>query len=126
PDLVRRVASLPGVRGVSASLYKPGTSGTIRELIAPAGETAILERGVSSDLTPVAPGFFDAVGIRLVRGRDFAWSDHSHAAAVAVVSESLARRLFGGRDAIGQRVRIGLQADRPAVAVGGIPADARP
>ncbi len=125
PNLLRRVAELPGVRGVSASLYKPGTSGTLRELVAAGGETAILERGISSDRTPVAPGFFDAVGIRLVSGRDFAWSDRSQAPRVAILSQSLARRLFAGRDPIGQRIHIGLQPDRPDAEVIGIAADAR-
>jgi putative ABC transport system permease protein len=125
PDLLRRVAALPGVRRVSASLLNPGTGGAYSELVAPGGESAMLERGVLSQRTPVSPGFFDAVGIQLVQGRDFAWSDRSRSARVAILSESLAKRLFADRAAIGQRVRIGLQPDVPALEVVGVAADAR-
>jgi len=125
PDLIRRVAALPGVRHVSASLLKPGTGGAYSELVAPVGETAILERGVLSQRTPVAPGFFETVGIAIVKGRDIAWTDASRARRVAIVSESLAKRLFGERDAIGQRLNVGLQPERTDLEVVGIAADAR-
>jgi len=125
PDLIRRVAALPGVRHVSASLLKPGTGGAYSELVAPLGETAILDRGVLSQRTPVAPGFFETVGITIVNGRDIAWSDNSRARRVAIISESLARRLFGERNAIGQRLNVGLQPERNDLEVVGIAADAR-
>ena len=125
PDLLRRVAAVPGVGRVSASLLKPGTGGAYLDLVAPAAETAILERGAPSQRTPVAPAFFDAVGIPIVKGRDFTWRDNSRAGRVAILSESLARRLFGERDPIGQRVNVGLQPERRDVEVIGVAADAR-
>src|SRR5262249_7744844 len=125
PELLRRVAALQGVRTVSASLLKPGTGGAVRELVAPIGEPAILERGVSSQKTPVAPGVFAAGRVPVVRGRALRWSGRSSAQRVAILSESLARRLFGGREAIGQRLRMGLQPQDPALEVIGIVSDAR-
>jgi predicted permease len=125
PDLLRRVATLPGVRGVSASLLKPGTGGAFSELVAPSGETAMLERGVLSQKTPVSPGFFAAVGIQLVKGRDFSWSDRSRGRRVAILSESLAKRLFEDRDVIGQRLQMGLQPEPQDLEVIGVAADAR-
>ena len=125
PDLLGRVAALPGVRSVSASLLKPGTGGAFTELIAPAGETAVLERGIASQRTPVSPGFFAAVGIPLTKGRDFSWSDRSRADRVAILSQSLATRLFGEREAIGQRLRVGLQPGPQDPVVIGVAADAR-
>ena len=73
----------------------------------------------------VAPGFFETVGIAIVKGRDIAWTDASRARRVAIVSESLAKRLFGERDAIGQRLNVGLQPERTDLEVVGIAADAR-
>ena len=125
PELLRRVGALPGVRTVSTSLLKPGTGGAFSELVALSGEPAILERGVLSQKTPVSPKFFDAVGIQVVQGRDFSWSDRSRAQRVAILSESLAKKLFGEREPIGQRLRMGLQAEAPDLQVIGVASDAR-
>jgi len=125
PEIVRRVAALPGVERASASLLKPGSGGAFAELVAPLGEPALLEHGALSQRTMVAPGFFDTVGIPIVGGRDFAWSDGTRARRVAILSESLARRLFPGREAIGQRVTVGLDPARGDLEVVGVAADAR-
>src|SRR5262249_5738131 len=66
-----------------------------------------------------------AVGIPLVSGRDFSYRDSSKARRVAILSQSLARRLFGGSEPLGQRIRIGLTTERLDVAVVGIASDAR-
>jgi predicted permease len=55
----------------------------------------------------VAPGYFDAMGIPLRRGRLLNTHDDAHAPRVVVISESVARRRLPGIDAIGQRLRIG-------------------
>ena len=60
--------------------------------------------------------YFQAMGIRLVRGRGFTERDRSPAAKTVVISESLARRLFPNEVAIGQRILdgatvIGITAD---------------
>ncbi|MGE3277949.1 MAG: ABC transporter permease, partial [Vicinamibacterales bacterium] len=53
-----------------------------------------------------APGYFATVGNRVVAGRDFQWEDVHGARPVAIISENLARELFGGTtEALGQRVR---------------------
>ena len=43
----------------------------------------------------MAPGFFAAVGIPVTQGRDFEWRDNSRGSGVTILSQSLARRLFG-------------------------------
>ena len=53
----------------------------------------------------VSSGYFGAFGIPLRQGRDFTPEEASTDAAVAVISESLARRLWPGGSALGQRVR---------------------
>jgi putative ABC transport system permease protein len=55
----------------------------------------------------VAPGYFDAMGIPLLRGRLLNTRDDANAPRVVVISESVARRRLPGIDAIGQRLRIG-------------------
>jgi predicted permease len=54
----------------------------------------------------VSPGFFGTVGIPVVAGRDFAWTDLHQRRAVAVISENLAREMWGSpAAALGKRIR---------------------
>ena len=55
----------------------------------------------------VSPGYFEAMGIPLRRGRVLNAQDDGNAPRVAVISESVAKRRLPGVDAIGQRLRIG-------------------
>jgi putative ABC transport system permease protein len=72
----------------------------------------------------VSPGYFDTMGIPVLRGRGI--TDHDHAAAplAVVISESLARRRFPDADPIGQRLRIG-PADGPWFTVVGVAGDVK-
>ncbi len=56
---------------------------------------------------PATPSFLAAVGVPIVRGRDFTAGDDAKAPNVALISESLARRNFKDRDPLGRRVSIG-------------------
>src|SRR6185295_18438951 len=56
----------------------------------------------------VSPGFFAAAGTRLIAGRDYTWTDLLDRRPVAIVSENLARELWGSAStAIGKRIRTG-------------------
>ena len=55
----------------------------------------------------VTPGFFDAMGIRLIAGRDFAEDDRADTTLVAVVNRTFVRRYLGGRDPMGVRFSSG-------------------
>jgi putative ABC transport system permease protein len=56
----------------------------------------------------VAPGLFDTLGIPLVAGRDFTWTDIDNTGDVAIVSENMAREMWGGASAaLGKRIRVG-------------------
>lgn len=122
-QVLARIEALPGVERASVSLLKPGIGGGFREAVVRQGTSAAA--GVAATRTPVAPGFFDALGIRLINGRDFDWRDESRSQRVAILSESLARRLFGNTDPLGQRVRVGLDPARDALEVIGVVRDAR-
>jgi predicted permease len=55
----------------------------------------------------VSPGYFAAVGTRLIAGRDYTWDDNENRAPVGIVSENLARELWGtSAAAIGKRIRL--------------------
>jgi predicted permease len=74
-------------------------------------------QGISVSHFSVSPGYFAAMGTRLRGGREFRWQDDAKAPAVAIVNETLARRLTGTSDAVGRRVRFGKGAAAEIVAV---------
>jgi predicted permease len=80
--------------------------------------------GVKADFSLVMPGFFHTVEIYPERGRIFDWRDDDKAPRVAVVSRSLAKRLFGDREAIGQRLEITSEPSWQKVEIVGIASDA--
>lgn len=57
----------------------------------------------------VTPGYFDVLGIRVVAGSGFSEEERRPGETLAIVSESLARRLFPGRNAVGQYFRTGTE-----------------
>jgi putative ABC transport system permease protein len=65
----------------------------------------------SAGAVRAGPGYFGTMGIRLRSGRDFTWDDRSGASPAAVISESLAQRLWPGESPLGRRVR---QVERTA------------
>lgn len=123
-EVLQRIEALPGVTGASISLLKPGAGGGFRDVVVRMGEAAD-STVVTATRSPVAPGFLAAVGVPLLQGRDFDWHDNSGGGGVTILSHSLARRLFGEVDPLGQRVRLGVAPSRDSLEVIGIAADAR-
>lgn len=117
--LAERLSALPGVKGASVS-RAPFYGGYFERLLDEGGE-----EGASSrvSINAVSPGFFDTMGVAWVGGRDVATSDSDGAARVAVISESLARHLAPGMDALGRVVRL---RGSEALTVVGIVRDIRP
>lgn len=64
-----------------------------------------LSSGIPAAVYQVSPGYFAAMQTRLRAGRDFTWRDDAQAPAVAIVNQTLARRLTGTEDAVGRRFR---------------------
>lgn len=99
--LASRTRTLPGVEAATIANAGPGTAvretQTIEGEGAPAHGEAVVEE--------IGDGYFETLGIPLVRGRGFTIDDGPGSTPVAVVSESLAEMLWPGLDAIGQRIR---------------------
>jgi putative ABC transport system permease protein len=107
--LVARVEALPEVTAAGVTTVLPlGQGFGWGKLFAVEGEpppASLAEvPGVSFQLG--SPGYFAAVGARLVAGRPFTDGDHETAPAVAIVNETLARRYFPAGDALGRRIRL--------------------
>ena len=62
----------------------------------------------------VSPGYFRAIGTRMIAGRDITWNDIDGRARVAIVSENFAREVWGSPvAALGQRIRESAPAGPP-------------
>ena len=104
--LLERVKALPGVKaaGVTQSLplvsdYVLGFNIEGRPAIAPSDLP-------NTNYYAVTPEYFQAMGIRLVRGRLFTAQDNAQTPRVAVINETLARQFFPNEDPIGKRMNI--------------------
>jgi putative ABC transport system permease protein len=125
-QLLERVRSLPGVRhaGVIRSLPLAATIGDwgldVEGYVETPGHNAKGDWQVASD------GAAEALGERLVRGRVFDSTDTSDSMPVAVVNETLARKYWADRDAVGGRIRMGgSDQERPWLLVVGVVGDVR-
>ena len=119
-----RITALPGVvnvGGIDASpLSARGGNGRF----------IIEDRGDSGDYWPnyrvSSPGYFRALGIPLLRGRLFDESDGAGAPGVAVISESVANRVWPGEDPIGHRIdRSNMDGVDQLMTIIGVVGDAR-
>jgi predicted permease len=61
-----------------------------------------VESNLDAYVQVVTPGYIGALGMRLIKGRDFSWADTAHAEPVVIINEVLARREWPGQDAVGQ------------------------
>jgi hypothetical protein len=64
--------------------------------------------GLSADYRFALPGYFETMGVSLLRGRLFDDQDNETLRAVAIVDETLARQAWPNEDAVGKRLGIGL------------------
>ena len=101
--LIDRVGALPGVEAVTAMDPVPLWFGWNAAFYSIDGG----EAQIRVNYARIAPGYFDTLRIRLLRGRDFTRSDTASAPPVAIVNETMARRYWPDGDAVGARIRRG-------------------
>jgi hypothetical protein len=103
--VLERVRAVPDVKG--AVLAQTGLfNGGLSRTVFPEGVDPNDRRnGRLTPLNQVGPGYFETVGIPILRGRALAETDRANAPMVAVVNETMARRLWPDQEAIGKRFR---------------------
>lgn len=120
-DAVMRLRAIPGVSSAGATGMLPGDPATgVGIRLGVTGETR------ASDAPPrfasflsASPGYFEALGIEVVHGRDFNEDDRPGAPEVAIISESTARLLWpDGRSPVGLRLESGFRTMTTVEVVG--------
>jgi predicted permease len=125
PELIRRVAALPGVRSAAFSNMRPGSIFGGKTAVSASSASEIKRDNFQAVYTVVSPEFFRTMGISLVEGRNIAWSDGGHMPRVAIVSQNLAHRLFPTGAAVGKQIRVGSDRQEKSVEVVGVASNAR-
>jgi predicted permease len=126
-ELERRVVLLPHVSAASVSgglllVTGPRSAGpVVRAGDAPPPPN----QGMSTSYLSVGPGYFDAAGTSLTRGRHFTEHDDDDAPPVAIVNQEFAKRVFGNEDAaLRRRFRLGAPTS-PMLQIVGIVRDGK-
>ncbi len=101
---LERIGSLPGVAAVTLAFNPPFMVFRARSFSI-VGQAAATGLGTVAPIDVVEPGYFQAVGISLLRGRAFTSGDSESSPRVAVVNETMARRYWSGGNPLGARLR---------------------
>jgi len=111
-NIAQHVRQLPGVTAVGVATMLPYNNFTNTRRIMSTRATLsndpkAPDPGATALYTATTPGYFDAIGVKLLRGRDFtqAECEDKNGRRVAILDEEMAKKLFPNQDAIGQHVR---------------------
>ncbi len=122
-QLQDRVRALPGVKeaGAVRGLPLSGVIGDWSILIE--GRSPIPGNNPKGDWQVASPGYFEAMGMELVKGRFFDEGDRSDAREVAIINETMAKTYWPEQDPIGQRFQMGTRGGRPWISIVGVVGD---
>jgi predicted permease len=125
-NAVERVAALPGIEAAALTSKLPLGANVATTNVAPEGQEPEKEADWPEiDTSEVSPGFFQAMGISILHGRDFRWSDSKDAPPVVILNETAARRFWPGENPVGKRVVTGSIASRRYAEVVGVVRDSK-
>src|SRR5262245_6823449 len=119
-ELLQSVMSAPGVHSAGFATYLPLSRTDNGWAFFIEGRPP-LPVGVynMAKYRPSSPGYFEAIGIPLLRGRTFTFADTEDAPWVVVINQSMARAYWGQQDPVGQRLRFGGKVWRTVIGVVG-------
>jgi putative ABC transport system permease protein len=123
-QLLERLRALPGVRAAGAAGWLPVVDAGGLWGVRVEGRSYTMGSVPTAVPHHVTPGYFAAMGQRILAGRDFARSDRADAPYVAIVSSRFARTHWPGEDAIGQRFHV-MGGNTPFMTVVGVVSDVR-
>jgi len=105
-EAIRRISELPGVERVALGTVVPWRDpGFFAAQFTVEGyRKANGEEDPRAQFRTVSPGFFSALGVKLIAGRDFNDGDRPDGDKVVIISESLARRMLPSMDAVNRRM----------------------
>ena len=103
-DVVERLRQLPMVQDASLSDTPPFGGGLARTTFTDGVDPTDPRNGKLTPVVASAPGFLNAAGITLLRGRDFTEQDDANGAMVGVVNQAAAQGFWPGQDPLGKHL----------------------
>jgi predicted permease len=116
--LAERLRAQPGVHAVGFAEMVPLGIGDQQRGVSVPGHVPAPGENMSFDYNIVTPGYFEAMGIAVLRGRAFNERDDANAPGVVIINERFAERFWPGEDPIGRRVIV---TDREHTVIGVVP-----
>jgi len=111
-EAVRRARDLPGVQTAALGTMLPYGNFTNTRRIMSVRETLpndpkAPDPGAGALFTATTPGYFDAIGVKLLRGRDFTQAEagNKDTPRVAIIDDAMAKKIFPNMEAVGQHIR---------------------
>jgi putative ABC transport system permease protein len=107
-EVIRRISEVPGVDRVAMGTNVPwrdaGIFGPGFQFTAEGYQRGPGEEDQRAQLRSVSPGFFAALGVPILAGRDFNDSDRKDSEQVVIISQSVAQRMFPNQDAVNRHL----------------------
>ncbi len=119
-QLLERITALPGVESAALSNAAPPVAAPYRESVAPVGRA---DRRRDALALRVSDGFFSTLRLPLVTGSDFDRSDRRSGERTAIISESLARQLFGNEPPVGKHIAVGTRPEDQGMQIVAVASD---
>jgi putative ABC transport system permease protein len=125
-DVVDRAGSVPGVLAVGAISHLPLSGANSIRSFSIEGKTPAPGQNWSAAYRMTCPGYFKAMGIPILKGRDFDARDAIDTPGSVIINEETAKRYWPEEDPIGRRIRVDRpEAGSPFKTVVGVVADVR-
>jgi putative ABC transport system permease protein len=122
-DRARLVGGVDGAALVNSAPFAGPNTGNV---FLPAGESPpVGAQPPAADTRIVSSGYFRAMGIRILRGRDIAPGDREDAPGVVVINATMAKKHWPNQDPVGRQIRIGDVVNGPLTTIVGVVADSR-
>lgn len=119
--LLENVRAIPGVRGAGVTTFLPFSGNSNASVAMIEGYTrAPGENPPVPGWNEVDAGYFRALGIPILRGRNFSESDTADRAKVTIIDQFLARKYWPKGDPIGAKIRRGIDDSDPACTIIGV------
>jgi predicted permease len=100
-ELRARLAQMPGVVAAGFGRSVPVQGSGMRSSVNVAGYTPTSSDPENVDFNPITPGYFRALGVPIVRGRDFTEADMKSKTPIAIVNETMAKHYWPNGNAVG-------------------------
>jgi predicted permease len=124
-ELLDEIRRMPGVSAATHSQLGIFSGGESMATVAVDGFVPRTDEERSSAMDVAGAGYFSALGVPIILGRDLLDSDRAGAPAVCVINEAFAARFFAGRSPVGLRVKMARADQWPTYQVVGVAGNAR-